>query len=71
MGFLGACLVSLGRWRVCIVLLAMGRAAAFHCAEVRLKRCAFQPWKLAEVPLVFPAGSDGVCGRLADGNHPG
>jgi hypothetical protein len=40
MGFLGACLVSLGRWYVCIVLLAMGRVAVFHCAEIRLKRCA-------------------------------
>ena len=71
MGFLGACPVSLGRWHVCIVLLAMGGAAVFHCAEMRLKRCAFWLWKLAEVPLGEPAGGGGVCGRLADGNHPG
>jgi hypothetical protein len=44
MGFLGACLVSLGMWHACIVLLAMGKAAVFHCAEIRLKN---------DVPLSF------------------
>jgi hypothetical protein len=44
MGFLGACLVSLGMWHACIVLLAMGKAAVFRCAEIRLKN---------DVPLSF------------------